>query len=191
MNLNQIKDHQTQALKRLITQYKGAALIEAIIRTGSNQIQGLETAFFDLLNQRALTTSSGQQLDRMGTILNLQRNGLSDDVYRIKLMNKVSQNISEGTPEDLINIYKILMQAESIQYLEIYPASVVMFAVNPNPIGEVSEIRLSLDSAKPAGVEVQALSSTAPFLVFDEDADGEGLSDITTPSLGGHLSEII
>jgi hypothetical protein len=189
--LTQITDHKTAAKNRLIDQYKEKVNIEAIIDIYADMIQEVEGLLFDLLNNRSLSTASGKQLDLLGEILDEARSGLDDSTYKVRLLNKVSQINSEGTAEDLINIYKILMQADSIQYGELYPASVVLFAFGATPIGTISEIKKSLLSAKPAGVEVQAINVPTTFLSFVGDPDGFGLGDLGDADLGGHLAAII
>lgn len=191
MTVTQITDHVVQAKDRLITQYKEQPNIEAIVETYASQRQEVETVLFQLLNERSIDTAVGQQLDLLGDILDEPRTGLTDNIYSVRLLNKISQLNSEGTAEDLINIYKILMQADSVQYGEIQPAHVVLLAINPNPIGELSEIAQSLEGAKPAGVSIQAISTPSLYLGFEGDPDGVGLGDLTNATVGGHLSEII
>ena len=175
---DQITTHDENALNRLITQYKNSGNIKSIISAFTDQIQELEDTFFDLLNKRVISVAEGEQLDQLGTILDEPRRGFSDDIYRVKLLSKISRNISEGTPEDLIGIFKILMQAGLVAYSENYPAEINMMAVDSSQIGSDEEIKEAILGAKPAGVALiylgKALTGYFGFL-NDPNASGFGV----------------
>ncbi len=191
MSIPKITDHKNQALNRLIVQYKGAEFIEALIGVEGDKAQELEAAFCSIDEQTELIDSEGAQLDAWGTILNQGREGLSDPDYKIRLVEKIAEYNSEGTPEDLIDIFSVLMNADTIQYDEIYPAEFQLQAINPNPIGTLSQVAQSLNRAKPAGVGVNAIATTANPFVFENDASGNGFDDFNAPGGGGDFAQII
>ncbi|KKL98555.1 hypothetical protein LCGC14_1823240, partial [marine sediment metagenome] len=135
MTVEKITDHLERSLKRLISQYKDSPNIESILRVYGPEIQQLENMFSDIFTKTIFLQSEGEQLDRIGLILNQPRQGLSDLDYKTVLIGKIAEYNSEGTPEDLINIYSILTDAQQIQYEEIYPANFRLHATNANPIG--------------------------------------------------------
>jgi len=194
MSITQINTHATDAFNRLITQYRDKKNISGILNVYASKIQEIENILFPMLSNRNLVNSEGIQLDNLGTILNLKRNGVEDSTYRIKLGSKISEHISEGTQEDVIQIFKILTGCDSVQYGEVYPAELQMIAINADPIGSVSEIRKAIKSAKPAGVAFPLLSITnsTPF-VFESDpqSNGMGFGDYSDLEIGGNLADII
>lgn len=191
MTVEKITDHLERSLKRLISQYKDSPNIESILRVYGPEIQQLENMFSDIFTKTIFLQSEGEQLDRIGLILNQPRQGLSDLDYKTVLIGKIAEYNSEGTPEDLINIYSILTDAQQIQYEEIYPANFRLHATNANPIGTLLQVSKSLERAKPAGVGSSATVSTANPFVFEGDPDGNGFDDFLNPGAGGELSSII
>ncbi|MCP3944606.1 MAG: DUF2612 domain-containing protein [Desulfobacteraceae bacterium] len=181
MTITTITNHKEQALKRLITQYKNKPNFESIISTFSTQIQELETIYFQLLESRSLDTSFGFQLDQIGTLLNEKRDGFSDSDYRLKLIAKIAVNVSQGTPEDIINIFKILMQANKVELFEYFPATIQLVAHDPQPISSVQRIKDALNRTKPTGVAIDSLIvvNPPPFCFLEvSDLDCKGFRDI-------------
>ena len=189
-----ISTHIKDALKRLITQYKNTSHIKWIIEAYGDQIQELEYVFRDLINERSIVSSHAKQLDGIGDILGEARKHLDDDAYRIVLISKIAKNISEGTPEDMIAIFKLLSQSEFVQYGEIYPGSITLNGINTNFIINPKHLRLSLGAAKPIGVAIDSMVMTndTPF-VFEGDPfqNGKGFGDVYNESVGGHLAKAI
>lgn len=191
MALTQIFDHVAKALDRLPYQFKTQENIENLISLYANRTQNVEDIFWELLELRFLEDALGQQLDNLGKILDIEREGLSDDDYRIRLIAKIAQHNSEGTPEDLIAIYSLLMDPDKIEYNEIYPAEFTMAAINANPIGSTDKIHEAILRTKAGGVRLSYLVSTGPNpFVFFGDGDGGGFGSVGNGD-GGVLSEII
>lgn len=192
MAINYINDHINQALRRLITQYKESPNIISLLNVFVQQIQDLEDTFFQLLQERSLFSAVGVQLDKLGTTLDQGRMGLSDDDYRVLLLIKISEINSEGTPEDLISIFKNIMRAQSVMYGEIYPAGFFMTAIDADPFS--IDIAAAIMGAKPAGVELYYLAQVvSPSFSFFDDPDplGAGFGDTGDPDVGGWFSTLI
>lgn len=191
----QINDHFQKAKARLLTQFKQQPRIEGLLEALCIPIQELEDVFFNMMDNRSIYSALGQQLDLWGEVLAQPRNGITDDeLYRITLLAKVAQNISKGTPEDVIVVYKLLMRADYIEYQEEQPARFSLTAVGSNPIGDISDIKEAVRAAKPAGV-ADYLFSTVPGnpLVFDGDPDpnGRGLGTTADNTIGGTFSSVV
>lgn len=189
-----ISDHLQKAKDRLLYQFKTSVYFQALLDGFNVQIQELENMFLNLLSNRWIETSVGNQLDRWGTVLDEPRFGLADSDYRVQLIAKVAQNNSEATPEDLVSMFQILTRARYIVYTEYYPAEVSMTAVDANPIGDTTRIRLVLNKAKPAGVEITAAAVTnASVFSFDGDTDPQalGFGDLNNLTLGGQWAALI
>lgn len=167
-----ITDHVDQALNRLITQYKAnCANLQNTISGFVEQTQDDENMFQEFFAERYLATAIGAQLDGLGQIIGVNRGSLNDADYRARLYLKIAQNFSEGAIENLIWIYKELMDADSIILSEIFPAEFSMMAINPNPITDLTTVYNSIILAKAAGIGISFLGYTngEPFFAFLDD----------------------
>lgn len=108
---------------RLLHQYKGKPKIEGVLDAFSFQFDDLEDAWFELLDERSLDTSIGQQLDNLGNIVGEPRDGRNDTDYRRAIQVRIRINNSSGTPEDLIDIAETATIGTDVRYFEHYPAS--------------------------------------------------------------------
>lgn len=192
--LTEITTHVEDALGRLLEQYKGKARFEAIVTQFGLRTQTLESVFAALFNERSLTASVGAQLDGLGQIVDQPRNGLTDEIYRIRLFAKIAQNVSKSTPEDLIGIFKLLMQANKVYYYEVYPAAVYMTAIGGTPIGDTSEIRKAVNDSRAGGVSIDLLSTAddnAFSFLEDPDPDGRGFGVLSDPDEGGFFARLL
>ncbi len=126
--IEQITDHESAAKNRLVWQYKTKPRLENLLKaiTGP-EIQLLEDTFFDLLSRLDIEASEGQQLDNLGTIVGQSREGLSDTVYRIFIKAKIGQNVSESDMARVIDIWKLMTQANVVQAIEAFPAEVDLY----------------------------------------------------------------
>lgn len=127
MSLNPISDHIERALEELPSQFKNKINWEKFINVLIKPIQELEDVFQDLLLLRALDTAFGRQLDGIGDIVGLDRNGRNDDEYRYALRFKIFINSSSGEPETLIKALKYFTEANYVKYDPLYPAAFQMF----------------------------------------------------------------
>tara|TARA_R110002012_G_scaffold265589_3_gene449005 strand:+ start:1112 stop:1849 length:738 start_codon:yes stop_codon:yes gene_type:complete len=181
---DQILNHDEQAKNRLISQYKDSENINKLIAVYTNQVQAIENATYAMLNGRTLDGSIGFQLDQLGLILNEKRDGLIDSDYRMRLKAKIAENTSEGTPEDLISIFKLLLNPDEIHYNEVHPAGFELTAIgNQDPVSSIDKIKKALEKAKPAGVNIINIKQVTrlPEFIFLEDFDesGEGFRDLS------------
>lgn len=127
MSLNPIDDHIARALDELPSQFKDKINWSKFIDVLIKPAQELEDVFQDLLLLRALDTAFGQQLDGIGDIVGLARNGMNDDEYRFALRFRIFINASSGEPETLIKALKYFTQANYVKYDPLYPAAFQMF----------------------------------------------------------------
>lgn len=91
---------------------------EKILSVLLKQVQDIEDANFQILNERSIYTAIGAQLDVIGTLLVVPREGLEDEPYRKKLLLKISTNSASGTPNSMINIIKAYSESDSVEIRE-------------------------------------------------------------------------
>jgi hypothetical protein len=171
-------------LARLTYQFQDKPIIAAIVNAISAEFQELEDAFFQLLDERYLDTAVGVQLDQLGVIIGLARNGLDDDEYRIALKTKAQLNNASGIPSDVITTFKLLTGGSSIIAKELFPATFLLQSdgddLQPNILPQMNQVKVG-------GVELILTTSGGeiPFQ-FDGNDPNKGFSDISFLT-GGHF----
>lgn len=189
-----ITNHIADAKKRLLEWYKGVPGIEKIIESLLVGFQDLETAATDLNEDRDINNAVGILLDRLGTIVGLAREpGLGDEDYRTLLKSKISQNISQGEPERLIDVYKTLTQAVLVYLTEHFPAGFGLGSeVDPGTQEEADRLFRLIEGIAPAAVrfeDIVVFDGSEPFS-FDGAISGLGYGSTTDLSLGGKYATL-
>lgn len=188
-----ITTHVSDALERLLEQYKGKPRIEGMISCFVEQIQELEDVVFDLPEDLAIATAVGVQLDLIGTIVVQERLGFSDDIYRALLQAKVGENVSKSTPENVIDVVKLLTGAGLVHLQEFYPAG---YGISIDQDIDPSLIDFFYDRIErvdPAAVRLESLVCFDPDEAFAFDGGpgtALGFGDLTAPLVGGTFAKI-
>lgn len=195
MALEIIDNHVEQALGRVLEMYKDSPRLTFMLESIAGQVQDIEDALQDVLSNTWIETAEGEQLNRLGEVLNVGRGGFSDDIYRIRLKAAIVRYTSSGRPEQVISAFLLLSQADAIILEEVFPASLRITAVGAiSPAGTSDELKAAVDGSLAAGVSFDALiiSSETPF-VFDGDPypTGAGFGDALDSSVGGNFAEIL
>lgn len=165
MNATLITDHQDQAVARLAHQFKEKTLIEGFVRSLTQEWQDLEQIFFDLVDDRLVSTAIGAQLDGIGSIVGEKRRGREDLAYRQAIIARIAINNSKGTPNEAITIFSLLTGATIVHLLEYFPGVVEIYG---NTNFEYTYENLGEDS-----------------FAFDGGIDGLGFGDVFDPEVGG------
>lgn len=195
MSLTPLASHTARAISRLTTQFKDKVNIQAIVSILCDELDELEAAYFQLLNNRALDAAVGQNLDNLGDVLGLPRGGRGDDEYRADLRVQIAINTSNGTYSNFLQLAKIALDRD-ITVDEIFPAG----------------LRVTVEGDAPDALAVRSLRRLAPVTVFpvevitwdsevdlfsfstldgpQDDPTGEGFSSTDTPTAGGVMVSI-
>ena len=104
MTISEVTTHVAEAQDNVVEQFRGKTTLAALIESWVQQIQDLETAAFEVLEDTLLSTAVGVQLDGIGEVLNEERQGKSDADYRVALAAIINVRNSEATCEDLIEL---------------------------------------------------------------------------------------
>lgn len=189
MSVTKISTHLDDALARLLYQFRGKPGVEGLIAFQAEQIQEIEDAAFDFTTKIPMQTAVGAVLDRWGVVLDEARLGDNDADFRSRLFFKVSRNISNGTPEELIRFFKELVQAESVQIYEVFPGVVVMTAVNAQNPADPVIVRAQLQQLAPAGVRIGYLATGGddhPFaFAAHPNPNARGFDTFPVEEIGG------
>ena len=125
---SQITTHQSDAIDRLITQYKRQPRFEGFIDALAEQIQLLEDVSYNTNDQVLnIAVAVGAQLDAIGVIVGIARvSGQSDADYRIQLYIQIGKNTSQGGAEKLISIFLLLVDTAWVRYVNLAHGEVVL-----------------------------------------------------------------
>lgn len=193
MTITPITTHETDALARLLQQYKGSTNLRAILSAFVGQVQELEDVLNDLPDTRSIDTATGASLDKIGGTVGMPRPlGTDDDVYRVLILGRIGLNISQGETERVIGMYSLFTQSDAVQMQEYQPASISLMSDGAIVPGVEDMLGEFLEAVTAAGVAVLYFGlhdPTNPF-VFAGGIGG-GFGDVGDTAVGGKLAYLI
>ncbi len=191
-----ITNYCERAQERLIEQFETKPNIIAYLCALIESLQDLEFVFGDLLTLRTLENAAGVQLDGLGDIVGIDRQGLTDNAYRTAIRFQIGINFSNGEPETLIALTRFITEGTVVNYTELYPARVSLLTDGSTISAATIPI---IEQSAPAGVKIELTStfgSLVPFAFATEPGDvdpiPEGFAEpnfAPDAGLGGELSE--
>ena len=169
-----------------LSQFQDSPLFLGMINAFVSPLQDLNDTLQAMLTQTFVTNAVGYQLDVIGQYVGITRGGFSDDIFRLFIQVKIAINNSQGTPNQIITIMKLITGATNCLYLPSYPAALSL-QVNVDLDAYLTTIGLSastfialIQTVIPAGVLLYGISSydgpTNAFGFF-EDPDALGYDD--------------
>lgn len=126
----------------------------------------------------------GVNLEIVGGILGIRRNGLSDADYKT-VLGIFANDLKPGNP-GIIRTYKNLMRASAVELQETFPASYLLSATDPNPIISEQLIKDIVQSIIPEGIRLFLIIVGADPFKFDA---GSGFGSATEAG-GGEFAGI-
>ena len=119
-------------------------LIRAVVEECAQPIEDYATALQDVLN---VDTASGEWLDIIGKMVGVKRkDGESDEDFRKRVIEYSIEN-DAGTPNNVIDVAKVLSGDPAPQYLDEVPATFFVYT----PYGKALTLS-QVDKLAPAGV---------------------------------------
>lgn len=205
MLVTKITNHVQQGLQRLLTQYKGRPRIEGLLTSLILQVQSIEDAAFPVNDDRLLWNGTtypavGAQLDGIGQLINLPRNGLDDAEYLIFILGTIAENFSDTTLSTMTNIVQIFFQPLQLQVFEHFPAEVDFeiagSALDPTLYQTVAK---AIQASVGAGIKVGYIATFSNTTAFKYDSalprppltGNAGYGDALAPGPGGEYAGVI
>lgn len=197
MLITEITDYlaQTQALE--MQQYKGTPRFNAIIAAIVAQCQFLETQLFAVNSGRTLYGSVGEQLDELGTLFDVARNGLTDDEYRLFIIGAIAEQNSNTTIQTILNVTLLLFRPQVVLLFETFPAEIEL---DLYVVGLETDlwhlVYPMIQKSLGGGIKLGSVVTgdlTSPFRFSDALAGtippgaSQGFSDALNPGAGGGL----
>ena len=188
--------HVERGLERLIDVHKDQAKLRALLSIYLREIDKLEALAIQVRTERALA-GVGEQLDQLGRLVLMPREGLSDDAYRVELRAEIRALRSHGTMPDLIDVLALALPDGAVYELaEVHPATVVIDITS-----EVERTPRALPRAVAGGVALFVVWSPEPvetslLLAWDDDDEPDGTDqglgwDDDEDAPGGLLASVV
>lgn len=196
MTISKITTHVSDALGRMLEQFKGKTAFETWVTVFVERVQVIEDAFWDLFTNRWLDNAAGKNLEVLGAIVGQPRNGVSDDeTYRRYIRARIITNRSNGVIEDLLQICRLVVNDTSVKHrlAQQFPMSIrIREELAPTPtaladilIGFLIEavgggVRILLETAIDEPSEMFTFASAA----FLAGTEGAGSTELVLKSPG-------
>jgi len=170
-------DVEVDTSNLLVQQFKTKENFIQFIQALASECQVLEDVFKELYFERWLETCIGAQLDRIGEIVGLSRNGETDDDYRIDLKLQILINASKGEPEILITALKIFTRSTHVIIYEFFPGKCAGYF--DNFLHYPANLDVKMQQICAGGVKwlFSIIGNEYPF-TCDEDPLGGGFAGI-------------
>lgn len=197
MLVTEITTHVEDALARFLQQYQGKVLIQGMTGAIVQQIQDLENGIYPIDAGRQIFNAVGTQLDNLGTIVGISRNGLSDAEYLLFIYGKIAENFSDTTITSILNIIQSLFRAQSLIFQEVYPAGVSVQVLGTPLDPSLYPVAITLvKESLGAGISLIFIGGSPTVNVFRFDGPGivgaeNGFGSLTDPTIGGGFVGII
>ena len=183
-------------LARLITQYKNKPRLRALVQSYLDELDELAVAHEQLRVAFRLGDALGAQLDVLGRIVGAPRQGFDDSAYEQLIRAYIRAQKSEGKPEDIYAVFRILIAPGDLIVLdEYYPMAIVLRIASDVALNLGVLMKLLL-MAKGQAVRVGLVygrktrvfkTAPGPSSVINTQI---GLGDISNASKGGLLSGV-
>lgn len=197
-DVTQVTSYSDNILANLTSQFSGKENIEKLVTMFGEELDEVEAAFFALLTEVSLDNAVGKQLDDLGVKLDLTRSGRTDAEYRAALSSKIAINTSSGTPNQVIELSKVVLSISDIKYQEIYPAHIRLDLYGSFPSSISVQQMRQLRPVGVGGIELLSWGDEASAFSFsttdgpqdDPSAYADGFGTTDDPALGGVMSSI-
>ncbi len=171
-----IEDHVAQALSRLFGYQADYTNLRGMISILAEPVQEIEYVLYSILTDTTLDVAAGANLDLWGALLGEARNGLEDDEYRRYILARAATRNSKGTPDEILNIIKVI--AESPQDIRIFefPAEAKLEFAHSATMTTDQKRRVTLQTkqALPAGVNASIVQSPLNYFGFAGNPNARG-----------------
>lgn len=168
MALSKVDAHIAEMLARRIEQLADKERFSLLLSLFGGQIQDIENALFQVLNETDINSAVGAQLDGLGSIVGEDRAGREDAPYRVAIRTRIVLNLSQGTSEDLIALAIAISGGTKAEVTEYFPAGFEIRILDGLPSGtDPARIAAVVRSGKPAGVRAVSIIHTDPPFQYD------------------------
>jgi hypothetical protein len=175
-----VTNHVELGLNMLLEQFRDSTNLRGVLEALFDQIQDLEDAVQPIIDARNIDDATADRLDCIGQLVQVPRDGRSDDAYRIRIRAELAILNSDGTTEDLIAVLQALLALatpDDILVNEYFPKTIYIRPQNlVVSAADAAIINTAMNRAKPAGTELHLVytdtaSSDETLFRFSDVAD--------------------
>jgi hypothetical protein len=175
-----VTNHVELGLNMLLEQFRDSTNLRGVLEALFDQIQDLEDAVQPIIDARNIDDATADRLDCIGQLVQVPRDGRSDDAYRIRIRAELALLNSDGTTEDLIAVLQALLALatpDDILVNEYFPKTIYIRPQNlVVSAADAAIINTAMNRAKPAGTELHLVytdtaSSDETLFRFSDVAD--------------------
>lgn len=184
MSVSYISNLLARARGRMLQQFKQdiAPNLDRLLSMFVLELQVVEDEINDILLLRGLDQAAGAQLDTLGSIVGISREGRTDNVYRGAIRLQIVINNGGGQPPVIAQVIQSVIGAPITNMREIFPAGLEIFV---NSEASSSTARLIRDTlAATVGFRLIFTDGETPF-AFEGDTLGDGFGTIHDAGIGG------
>lgn len=184
----------TDSTARLTSVFKGKVRIEGLLRAFLTGHQNVENALQVMLEDRALLTAYGAQLDIIGEIVGQPREGRGDEEYLTYIIAKIGQNISKGTATEVITIFNLLTGSANPLLIELGNATIEIYSDVDISGLDSDSIYTFMGLVVSAGVKIGAIGHTngeEDYFGWEADPDSSGFASLEDDTGAGEWTSII
>ena len=192
MSITKINNFDELARTRMLQQFKAECSpnLDNLVNIFIQEIQEIEDQLFELLDKRNVVDAEGAQLDILGDIVGINREGRDDTEYRAAIQVQIQVNNTGGQEPAIAALLGVLTAALTIDIIEVFPAGLDI-SIDAQDVS-TSTIQL-LRKAIAATISLQfsqvAVGET-PF-AFAGASVGDGFGNLVTPTDGGLFAFVI
>ncbi len=182
--------HVVDAQARVAGYLRDAPNFNKLIGIFAERWQGLEDELDDFLNNITdlVANAVGAQLNIIGIILNLTRDGEPDPEYRIRLLGQAAALAKSGEPETVISAYKLATGGDKVVLQEPSPAAVLLTAFFAVPesltAAQDAAILATMNEVIIAGVSAGLLTVDDNAFLWGDVADADANGDLPASNHG-------
>lgn len=173
-----VLDHFDEAEEALLSVYKDADKLRALIHAMCHGAQLVEDDAFDLLSSTPLDVAAGSELDRWGALVSEGRGGLTDDDYRRVIYAKIAATRSAPIVQDVLAVVRLITgtSESEVTYREAFPAFVEFtISHDDDTLVEATHERIEriVNLARAAGVAYDLVEARPGVgFIFDSSTRG-------------------
>jgi hypothetical protein len=145
-----------------LPQYLARGETKKLMSFDDEKFKELDALIDKTSEQYDLDKAKGILLDRIGKLVNKDRNGDDDELYRLFIRLKIILNTTTGSVNDIIKVIKFIFHSEVVHITQNYPAGITILHDGESPPIDFNSI---ISQVVAAGV---AYDTKELFYFFDD-----------------------
>jgi len=192
MAITEITNYDEIARDRMLQQFKQvcAPQLDGLVQMFVGEVQEIETVLFQLILERTVTVAVGAQLDIIGNIVGIDREGRSDADYRAAIFVQIQVNNTGGQEAALAALLENLVNPTTIDIQEVFPAGLdVAIDETGVPLSTIQLLRKAI--AATVSIQFSQVDPGETPFAFSGSAFGDGFGNLVTPTDGGVFAFVV